>query len=171
MYPVTRVAVRPRPLLADPPPNPWIPRLLVAEDDFEMRRLLTQVLTAVGYEVVPVEDGHALLEALAGSLYADRPRPFDLVISDVRMPGCGGLEVLSSLRDAGWRIPFVFITAFGDDMTHAEAARLGSEVLDKPFDLDDLLECLNQVAFPERDYDPFEGRSDPFDDGPASGAA
>jgi DNA-binding NtrC family response regulator len=85
--------------------------------------------------------------------------PMDLVISDERMPGMAGLEVLDALRRAGWPTPFILITGFGDQATHASARRLGaSAVFDKPFDLDDLRKTVLQLLVPD---DPPLGRPAP----------
>lgn len=115
-------------------------RILLAEDDREMRRLIASTLKKEGYEVVEVSDGNQLLSMIGSQILNPRNHPpADLVISDVRMPGHNGLEVLAGLRHADWSTPVILITAFGDDETHAEARRLGAAaIIDKPFDLNDL---------------------------------
>jgi CheY-like chemotaxis protein len=120
-------------------------RVLVAEDDQEMRRLIISALRKDGCEVVQAEDGARFVESIVTRLLApiDEP-PIDVIVSDHRMPGFSGLEVLAALRKQHWSTPFVLITAFGDAETHAEAQRLGaSAVLNKPFDLDDLRIVVN----------------------------
>jgi DNA-binding response OmpR family regulator len=114
-------------------------RVLVAEDDQEMRSLIVSSLRRDGYDVVESETGDALLEEIGDELLrAHAVRP-DLIVSDIRMPGSSGLDVLSGLRRAAWETPVILITAFGDDDTHKKAKRLGaSAVFDKPFDVDDL---------------------------------
>ena len=108
-------------------------RLLVAEDDREMRRLLVESLRRDGHEIESVGSGLALLAHVRDG------RSYDLVVSDVRMPGRTGLEVLADARARGWPSPVLLITAFGDDTTLDEAARLGAIALfSKPFDMDDL---------------------------------
>jgi CheY-like chemotaxis protein len=110
-----------------------VARVLLVEDHVEMRRLLASVLRADGHQVLEASDG---LKAL-GPLLGRRGEPeIDLVISDVRMPGCTGLELLAFLRLERPATPVVLITAFGDRDTHAEARRLGATaILDKPFDV------------------------------------
>ena len=121
-----------------------LPRVLLAEDDFEMRALLTTTLVKAGFEVIPVEDGRQLQD------YFDRtapesypfPRP-DVVVTDVRMPTRSGLECLAALRAIDPEIPVILITGFGDEETHESARRLGATaVLDKPFDLDELVAII-----------------------------
>jgi DNA-binding response OmpR family regulator len=109
------------------------PRVLVVEDDFELRRLLVWVLSREGYDVVEARDG---TEALSCFLNSGLP---DLVLSDVCVPGRSGFEVLASARRMCPSVPVILITAFGSAETHAEARRLGAAaVFDKPLVLEDL---------------------------------
>ncbi len=129
-------------------PEGMSPRILLADDEADVRHLVARALRKDGYEVVEVEDGSVLLHTLGLSLMpASSVRPFDLVISDVRMPRWTGMGVLLSLRHANCAIPFVLITAFGDEETHAEARRLGAAgMLDKPFEIDDLRTLVWNLA-------------------------
>jgi len=116
------------------------PRVILAEDDREMRTMLAESLRRDGYWVVEAADGCAL-EALIRSSFHATPlgEPVELIVTDVRMPGSSGLSALSAVREARWALPFIVITAYGDEATHEEARRLGAAaVFDKPFDLDDL---------------------------------
>jgi DNA-binding NtrC family response regulator len=121
------------------------PRILVAEDDDEMRSLLSVRLRKEGLSVIEVPDGahlSRLLHAFALGAKHDGPA-IDLVVSDVRMPGRNGLEALASMQGSESRIPFIVITGSGDLETHEEALRLGAvAVFDKPFDLDDLCDVI-----------------------------
>lgn len=111
-------------------------RVLLAEDDTEMRRLLVSTLRRSHCDVIEVRNGTQLSEQLTRTR---RDPPLDLIISDVRMPGRSGLDVLNTLRRIDRDTPVILITAFGDAETHAEAHRLGVlAVFNKPFDLDDL---------------------------------
>ncbi|MFN7974396.1 MAG: response regulator [Acidobacteriota bacterium] len=114
--------------------------MLLAEDDRELRRLLASVLRKGGLEVVEVEDGGRLMELVARALFSDTGyRPPDVIVSDIRMPGFTGLEVLEGLRATDRSTPVILITAFGDEETEDEAFRLGANaLLSKPFDPKDL---------------------------------
>lgn len=110
------------------------PRVLVADDNLEMRRLLATALRRDGCEVQEAASGGAALTWLAKAMAVERLP--DLIVSDVRMPGVSGLEILSGLRARGWTTPFILITAFGDAEVHRAGQRLGAtDVVDKPFDL------------------------------------
>jgi len=106
-------------------------RILLADADAEMRRLLGLVLRGDGHEIVEVADGSALLEAIA-ALVIDGARPFDLIVSAQAIPGLPGVSVLAGLRSRGRRTPFVLMT--GNPVVQAQARRLGAVVLDRPFD-------------------------------------
>ena len=131
------------------PPSPT--RVLLAEDDFELRELLASVLRADGYEVTEACDGNELWALLVQEPGAGVERaPFSLVVSDLRMPGLSAFDVLSSAQRRLTEIPVILITAFGDESTHLRALRLGAKrVLDKPFDCDELRDAV-QAALCER---------------------
>jgi DNA-binding response OmpR family regulator len=111
-------------------------RILVAEDDAELRGLIAGALRRDGHDVVQAADGTEILELLAATI-SDGVAPFDLIVTDVRMPGWTGLDLLAGLRNHAFGPPVVLMTAFGDERLHASARRLGAvATLDKPFELD-----------------------------------
>jgi DNA-binding response OmpR family regulator len=115
------------------------PRLLLAEDDAEMRCLLSRALRRSGFDVTELRDGRETLSLLVHCATQAPEQLPHLLISDVRMPGCTGLEVLAQLRRVHAGLPVILITSFGDEETHEEARRLGAaQVIDKPFDVDEL---------------------------------
>jgi len=115
--------------------DPAHARLLLAEDDFELRELLACLLRDDGHEVVEARDGNELW----AFLNHEHETPFSLVVSDVRMPGRNAFEVLTHLQPALSQTKVILITAFGDKTTHLRALQLGaSRVIDKPFDWDEL---------------------------------
>lgn len=119
---------------------PRAKRVLLAEDDEDIRELLATALREDGFDVVEFEDGFELLDYLSSALPGDAvlPRPA-IIISDIRMPGHSGLEVLERLRDADPDTPVILISAFADREVQREAKRLGAEiVLRKPVDIDEL---------------------------------
>ena len=123
-------------------------RVLVADDDEEMRALLATALRDEGYNVVEASDGLELLDRLefAGE-DGDWVPLYDVVVSDVRMPGVTGLEVLEGMRQVDWSTGVVLISAFADQQVHDDARRLGAmAVLAKPFALQDFLDAIRDVA-------------------------
>jgi len=122
-------------------------RVLIADDDWAFRDLLLFAFEDEGYDVVSVGDGALLLDILDASLLPNSGiKPFDLVISDVRMPGWVGLPALENLSSSPHAPPIVVITAFGSEEVHQRVQRAGAvAVLDKPFDVADLTALSRRV--------------------------
>lgn len=115
--------------------------VLLAEDHGEFRELLARELESDGVLVECVADGDA---AMARVLDA-RLRP-DAIVSDVRMPGKTGIEILRALRAAGLTIPVILLTGFGESVSRLEVESFGGAVLlEKPFDFDDLRTALENL--------------------------
>ena len=127
-------------------------RILLGEDDADMRKLLAEALHEKGYQVVQCADGASVLNKLSSVLMepgvaTKDPEPFDLIISDIRMPGITGLTILDGVRLFDGFPPMILITAFGDEETHAEARRQGAAAMfDKPFDVDELLDKVEELV-------------------------
>ncbi|HEY7372729.1 MAG TPA: response regulator [Polyangia bacterium] len=117
-------------------------RILVADADPEMRRLLGLVLRGDGHEIVEVADGSALLDAIA-ALVIDGAKAFDLIVSAQAIPGLPGVSVLAGLRSRGRRTPFVLMT--GNPVVQAQATRLGAVVLDRPFDAETIRRAIKRA--------------------------
>jgi DNA-binding NtrC family response regulator len=126
-------------------------RVLFAEDDDDLRRSLGDALQSSGYEVVSVRDGHAALEHLGASLVLERrDAPMDILVTDLRMPGVTGLQLLEGLRARGWTLPIVVMSAFGDDDVRQRALASGATAfLNKPVDVDELQRIIQQSVAAE----------------------
>jgi nitrogen regulation protein NR(I) len=111
-------------------------RILLIEDDPSTGTALEQVLTAEGYRVDLVTRGD---EGLANALNAST----DLVLTDFKLPGLDGLELVRRLHEQKPKLPVILMTAHGTTQTAIEATKLGAcEYLPKPFEADVLLECV-----------------------------
>ncbi len=121
-------------------------RILVADDDPEMRRVVSDSLKKDGYEIVEEPDGGRLLVRVA-ALYnkAGGVLPVDLIVSDIRMPVCTGLDILKGMRDAHWGTPVVLMTAFADDEVYRRAEVLGARVFAKPFAMAELRKTVKEL--------------------------
>ncbi len=116
-------------------------RILVAEDDELMLDLLQRVLSEEGYEVTAVRDGAQALARLEG------PAQYDLLLTDLRMPGVDGMEVLRQAMARQLRQPVILMTAFASVESAVMAMREGAyHYLAKPVDLEDLLEVVAGAA-------------------------
>jgi DNA-binding NtrC family response regulator len=109
------------------------PRILIVDDDPGQRSLLDSFLCSQGFEIILVDSGKQALETL-------RAGKFDMMISDVRMPGLTGLETLRLARKEHATLPVLLVTAFTDVRDAVAAMRDGAvNYLAKPIDLDELL--------------------------------
>jgi DNA-binding response OmpR family regulator len=121
-------------------------RVLVAEDDPDMRNLVVEALRKDGHDVQQAIDGGDLLVRIAEGFRRDPNRPsVDVVVSDIRMPGYSGLELVERLYNARWRIPLILMTAFGDEDTRKRAERIGAVLFDKPLRLEELREAVKRL--------------------------
>jgi len=119
---------------------PRVARILLVDDDDEMRSFLRRALGIHGY---PVVDQSSAAQVVA-TLDAET---FDAVILDKEMPGINGLDLLRALRDRHPGLPVIFVTAFGGPRLGEEVLRMGAaRYLEKPFRVGDLLEALRQVT-------------------------
>jgi DNA-binding response OmpR family regulator len=107
--------------------------ILVAEDNENIRKLIVTYLESDGYEVLSAADG---LEALRTM----DTESIDLLVADIMMPGMDGYELVKSLRDSGYTLPVLMITAKDefDDMKQGFASGTDDYMV-KPIDLDEML--------------------------------
>jgi len=104
-------------------------KLLIIDDEATIRSSLEESLAAEGYEVEIAESGEEALAKCHGNTY-------DLLITDLRMKGVTGLEILQALRNQGDQTPVIMMTAYGDVDTAVNAMRLGAyHFIPKPFKL------------------------------------
>ena len=117
-------------------------RALVAEDDAEMRGLVADALRGEGFEVDEVGDGRGMWRRTFES------PPYDLVVSDLRLPVVDGLTVIEDLRERAPATPVLLMTAFGDDQVRRRAQKLGAAFIDKPFKMSELRAAARRLCHP-----------------------
>lgn len=125
-------------------------RILIVDDEPDMRLAVRNVLRLRGYEIQEAGDGPAALEMARAS------RP-DLVLLDMRLPGMDGIEVLEGLKKIDETVPVVMITGYGHIQSAVDVMKLGaSEYLQKPFENAQLVETVKKFAHsvppPKRSY-------------------
>lgn len=114
-------------------------QILIVEDDRKMRLALREIMTNEGYTVDSVETGEAALERADGNGY-------DLVITDLKLPGIDGMDVLRAIRKSRPETSVVIITAYATVDTAVEAMREGAEdYISKPFNLDEIRLIVSKV--------------------------
>jgi two-component system, OmpR family, response regulator QseB len=114
-------------------------RLLIVEDDRELRTMLERLLTGEGYHVDAVADGHA-------GLHRGLVDCYDVMVIDRGLPAIDGLDLTRRLRGRGVATPVIILTAYGSVVDRVEGLDAGAEdYLVKPFDVDELLARLRAL--------------------------
>ncbi len=116
-----------------------VARILLADDEVKLAKFLATVLEQQGHEIVRVEDGRAALAAVAQA-------PFDLVVTDLRMPGLDGLEVLKGVRKRPEAPDVIVMTAHGTQQIAVQAMKEGaSDYLVKPVAVDEFRVRIQKI--------------------------
>lgn len=117
-------------------------RILVVDDSRAMRMIVVRTLHLAGYEeheIVQASNGREAVEVIGQA-------PPDLVLCDWNMPEMSGLELLMALRNAGWEVPFGFVTSEAAPQMREQALAAGAMCLiAKPFTPEDFQEALDPV--------------------------
>ncbi len=129
--------------------------ILVVDDEQSMRDFLKILLQKEGYQVSTAADGNSALSHL-------ETNPFDLVISDIRMPGYDGLELLNSIKTQNSDIPVIMITAFASPDDAVFAMKNGAfDYISKPFNVDEIKSVIHSaLSKKEGPVEDFSGRDD-----------
>ena len=118
--------------------------ILVVDDEQNMRNTLAFILETADYHVTTAAEGRAALEEILAAREGDRP--VDLLITDMRLPGLTGLQLIDELNYLKIRIPVLVITAYGDRSLLLELERTGcGDYLDKPFDYKELVRRVDSL--------------------------
>jgi nitrogen regulation protein NR(I) len=121
-----------------------IPRILLVEDDSAIVMTLRRVLAEEGYEVVAETTGEgALAQAVKGG--------FDVVLTDLKLPGINGLQLVRQLHPTHPKLPILMMTAHGTTETAIEAIQSGAfDYIIKPFEISELLRLVKQAVTASR---------------------
>ncbi|WP_224240535.1 response regulator [Hyalangium gracile] len=123
-------------------------RILLVDDEFDVREGLAKLLRMEGYVVTTAENGMVALERA-------KTQEFDLALTDLRMPGLSGVEVLIGLKKLHPKLPVIVVTGFASDATRANCLREGAYgFVAKPFDLDQLLSFIEKAIEVEKPTHP-----------------
>jgi len=119
-------------------------RILIVDDEVNMQKVLSILFRRENYEVVTASNGDEAKKLIAG------PGAFDLVLSDLKMPGMDGIQLLTYIRDSNLNIPVIMLTAYGSISEAVDAMKLGAvDFITKPFNKDDLKSIVRRVLFGE----------------------
>jgi DNA-binding NtrC family response regulator len=118
-------------------------RILVVDDDAEMRALLVDELRHEGYQLTEAADG-------AEAVLACRTSEFDVILMDKNMPGPSGLDLLPGFRRTCPHAHIIMMTAFGDVPSYVEAAEKGAaDFLFKPFRIEEMKAAIRKALTPD----------------------
>lgn len=124
------------------PASDFAVRVLLVEDHEEMRESSRDMLEGLGHQVWTASCGEEALRQLA-----ENDQEFDLLISDVVMPGLSGTEMLEQIRQEGRRVPCLFISGYTDSVILRQGLdQEGVDFLQKPFDLGSLVNKMNALV-------------------------
>ena len=117
-----------------------LPLVAIIDDDDSVRVTTDSLVRSLGYIVHTFASAEEFLRS-------NRVDDFSCVITDVQMPGMSGVQLQDQLRDQGYRVPFIFFTAFPDENIRTRALAAGAICyLTKPFDGDSLIQCLQAAS-------------------------
>jgi DNA-binding NtrC family response regulator len=117
-----------------------IARILIIEDDEEMRSLLEDILSEEGFQTESVSNGSEGLRKVT-------QEPFDLILTDIRMPGLTGLDILPVIRRLRPEAPVIVITAFGNEEIRRRSVEKGATgYLEKPIHMDKLKALVHEMV-------------------------
>lgn len=121
-------------------------RVLIADDEDRQRSALEELLIDEGFEVIAVEDGFELHDYLQLAQEARGVPCPDVIVTDVRMPGETGIEVVEEARARGVRIPIVVVTGYPSPELEARVRALGNaQMFAKPIDVDHFVAALRRL--------------------------
>ncbi len=116
-----------------------VPKILLAEDDNDMRRFLVKALEKAGYKVISFDNGASAYDRL-------REEPFSLLLTDIVMPEMDGIELARRATELDPDLKVMFITGFAAVALNPDSkAPKNAKVLSKPFHLRDLVDEVNKM--------------------------
>ncbi len=116
-----------------------MPSLLVVDDELSMREFLKILLEKEGYEVTTASEASSALELF-------QKEEFDLIISDIKMPGIGGLSLLEKVKEIDSSVPVIMITAYASPENAVFAMKSGAfDYITKPFKVDEIIKIIKSA--------------------------
>ena len=117
-----------------------MPAILVVDDELSMREFLNILLEKEGYAVTTASDATSALDQL-------KDQDFDLVISDIKMPGLGGLSLLEKIKEMNSSTPVIMITAYASPENAVIAMKNGAfDYITKPFKVDEIIKIVKSAV-------------------------
>lgn len=115
-------------------------RILIVDDESDLRNLLNHVLTGAGYEVMEAHDGEAALNIL-------KKEKFDIAFLDIQMPNVNGIQVLKHLQKNSPSTKAIMLTGFANLKNAMEAKEFGAtDFINKPYKIEDILSTVQRLT-------------------------
>ena len=125
--------------------------VLIVDDEENVSRLLLKVLSKEGYEAITAGNGIEALNMIES-------RQVDIVVTDIKMPGMGGIELLRKIKEIDPYIKVIIITAFATLETAIEALKIGAcDYIIKPFDINEVISSVKRVEASIEENDSLNG--------------
>ena len=125
-----------------------VPKVWIADDDEAIRMVLEEGLKIAGLEIATFADGESLIDALND----EKP---DLIISDIKMPGMHGYDLLKQVKNNYDKLPVIIMTAFTDMQAAIDSYGGGAfEYIPKPFDLEEAIVTVKKALEEHKDAKP-----------------
>lgn len=120
--------------------------ILIVDDEEALREGLGKVLEDEGYTVIAAESGERALTILHN-------QKVDLILTDIRMPGMSGLDLLKKVREINNKLGVIILTGYGEIESYIEAMNFGAmEYVSKPFKMNELKFIVNKILNRLNDY-------------------
>lgn len=116
-------------------------RVLLADDDAEVRKLLVEVMILKGFDVTDAEDGKMALE-----LYEHAAGGFDLLMTDICMPEMNGCDLIREIRRQDQQLPIIVVTGYADPELINEIESCNATLFEKPIDFSSLYACIDALG-------------------------
>jgi len=117
-------------------------RILIADDEIELINSMAFTLKRKGFEISKATNGLSAFEQISET--CKNNNPFDLIITDIQMPGLSGIELIKKIREAKITTPILVITGFESSKLKKNILQIGcSNYLEKPFNLNDFTERIS----------------------------
>jgi len=119
-------------------------RIFIADDEVTLLHTMAFTLKRKGFEVEIAEDGESAYKKILETYQNNQL--YDLIITDIQMPGLSGLELILKIREAGINTPILAITGFGNMNMVVDLMRAGcKDYLDKPFSMKDFIDRISKL--------------------------
>ena len=115
-------------------------RILIVDDESDLRNLLNHILTQAGYDVIEAEDGEVALNLL-------KKEKFDLAFLDIQMPNINGIQVLKHIQKNSPSTKAIMLTGYADLKNAMEAKEFGAhDFIGKPYKIEDILSTVRRLT-------------------------